>query len=90
MERVFEMWAATSKSTYERLSSLSSLTSWMPQHIMQSFKLKSMVTAPIVVTSVIANGSVGANNFDVFKYVDPLVGTMNGGKHVEWQRVFRY
>jgi hypothetical protein len=62
----------------------------MPQHIMQSFKLKSMVTAPLVVTSVAANGSIGTNRFDVFKYVDPLIGTMDGGKHVEQQRDFRY
>lgn len=92
MEHVIEKSTTVVNNIYQTLMQplpsklMATLTSWIPQHIMQSFKLKSILTAPLVVTSVIVNGSLKADTFDVFKYVDPLIGTMDGGKHIEtWQ-----
>lgn len=30
--------------------------------------------------AVVTSGTVGKHDFDVFNYVDPLIGTSNGGK----------
>jgi hypothetical protein len=46
---------------------------------MKLFGHKSLGT--LAVASQIANGLEAKNGFDVFKYVDPLIGTSNGGEN---------
>ena len=58
-----------------------SLGSWVAEEVMQPFKLKSLVSAPLIVSSLVASSGVQRKEFDVFDYIDPLIGTINGG---EW------
>ena len=55
------------------------IESWIPQTAMQQFRLKSLATFPIVVSALAANSTLENRPFDVFRYVDPLIGTINGG-----------
>jgi hypothetical protein len=57
------------------------IQAWVPSGftIMKLFGHKSLGT--LAVASQIANGLEAKNGFDVFKYVDPLIGTSNGGEN---------
>lgn len=55
-----------------------SISSWASQTNLEQFRLKSLVTLPLVI-STLASLDPENRPFDVLKYVDPLIGTINGG-----------
>lgn len=85
MEVVVETVHRAVSSVYKILPAsfsqrISSSVSRLSQTVMAHLRLKSMTLAPLVVSSVVVNGAVNTRTFDVFKYVDPLIGTMDGGR----------
>lgn len=49
---------------------------------MQPLSVKRLVQIPLIAASTVAisDGHVKDAKFDVFKYVDPLIGTLSGGE----------
>lgn len=54
--------------------------SWAFQAVMQPFKLKSIIGVPLIVSSLAASSAMTSQEFNALHYIDPLIGTMNGGK----------
>ena len=57
-----------------------SFGSWANEEVMQTLKLKTLVGAPLVLSSLAATSGGERKEFDVFDYIDPLIGTINGGR----------
>jgi hypothetical protein len=67
-------------TTIESVSGLwKSIGSWILEAAMQPIKLKSLIGVPLIVSSLAASSGLEKREFDVFDYVDPLIGTINGG-----------
>ena len=57
---------------------------WTPGYtLMKLFSFQSAAALAFAAQSV--NVAEAKNGFDVFKYVDPLIGTSNGGEHQRLQ-----
>lgn len=56
------------------------LQAWAPGYsLMKVFSTKSVGALALAAQAV--NSAETTNGFDVFKYVDPLIGTSNGGEN---------
>jgi len=59
---------------------LGKIQGWYPNLVeMRLFTPKNWSTLALA-TQIVVGVEVGENNFDVFQYVDPLIGTSEGGK----------
>jgi hypothetical protein len=64
------------------------LQAWAPgSTLMKVFSSQSVGALTLAAQAV--NGVEVKNGFDVFKYVDPLIGTSNGGEDQNLQGLFR-
>ena len=64
------------------------LQAWAPGYtLMKVFSSQSVGALTLAAQAV--NGVEVKNGFDVFKYVDPLIGTSNGGEDQNLQGLFR-
>lgn len=57
-----------------------SVGSWVLEEVLQPFKLKYLIGVPLIVSSLTASSEFENRAFDVFDFIDPLIGTINGGK----------
>lgn len=53
---------------------------WISRAINRSFSVQTLAISPVVVSSVLNGTGTSNHHFDVFKYVNPLIGTINDGR----------